>query len=298
MARRTYKRRSKSPARSVTRAAAAKTARAAKVSLSRSAAVAQTAQKALNLARRNKVRAFGSKQLKHEILPHNLFIYRERPACLCLTTPFADQYVVQCADNTTAGPPGLSDVLKFEKPSETAAEAVYNQWAQCNDDDINGEFKLNYSIYKFHLKATTSSASATFRIDFVRPYRATRTTTDANYQLPDSLTDWRYMLQDNQICPMKWKKVRKPLFMKLDRQDNTTQEEVFKTLYINHGHVKMNPIYHNPAVAKTSHSVDVPPSKQVWMVISTSQAQADAANKVDLHISRVVCWNDRAGHAA
>lgn len=273
------------------RTVAQKTARAARQSLSRRQAVAKTAQTALRLAKRATARSFGSTQLNLQHLEHNLTVKASEPHCIFVPTPTVGAVNQVLASKVVSGARVTTPVAQWQHPTPPAG-AIYDQWKESNDDSINGEYKLLYSKYRFSF-SNASNRQCRYRIDFIRPYRTTRPTTGSNYLLPDSLGDLQFLATNQHLNPFKYKMVRKPLFITVNPEDGITSENVYRTVYL--------PSYtvYNPTYEATNRTdLDIPITKQVWMIISNDVPDSLSSNLPSLQISRVVAWRDGAGHAA
>lgn len=267
-----------------------KTARAARTHVSRKQAVASTAQKALRLARRNASRAFGSKQMNIQETEHNLTVRASEPHILFVPTPTVGTANQILASKIVSGARVVTPVAQWVHPTPPAG-AVFDQWKECNASAVNGEYKLLYSKYRFAF-SNAGNRQCRYRIDFLRPARAMRPTSGSNNLLPDSLGNLQRLVIDQHLCPYKYKMVRKPVFITVNPEDGITSENVYKTLYLPSG-IVYNPTYEAP----TRTDLDIPVTKQLWMVISNDVPDG-LSSTPSMSISRIVAWRDGAGHAS
>lgn len=268
-----------------------KTARAARQGLSRRQAVAKTAQKALKLARRVQNRAYGSRQLNLQQTEHNLTVRQSEPHAIFVPTPTVGTANQVLASKIVSGQRVTTPVAQWVHPTPPGG-AKHDQWADSNDDAINGEYKLLWSKYTFKF-SNASNRQCRYRIDFIRPARAMRPTTASEQLLPDSLGDLQKLVGERQLNPYKYKTVRKPIFVTVNPEDGITSENVYKTIYLPSG-VVYNPTYDVP----TRTDLDIPVSKQIWMILSSDVPDSVSSNVPSMAITRVVAWRDGAGHAA
>lgn len=268
-----------------------KTARAARATLSRSQAVAKTAQKALRLAKTNRTKLYGSKQLNLQETEHTVVVKKTEPHCLQIMCPITGTGggIWKSSDEPVVGRTStIATSFKYPTPKD---DGKYDQWKSCNGDAINGQYKLLWQKYRFKFECP-SNRQARFRIDFIRPYRAIRSSSADDCLLPDALGDMQSLVGQQMLNPFKWKHVRKSMFINVNPENELTGEEVYRTVFLPSG-IVYNPTYE----ASNRPDLDIPLSKQIWMVIS-SDTEDGTSNPPGMTIQRVVAWRDHHGHAA
>lgn len=304
---RTYTRGTRRP---YSRTAAAKTlqratrARLARLRSKRS--TAYVARRALSLARYNNKLAYGSYQTNLQCFSvSHLSVNELKPVCFNITTPFYREPIFQYLPS---GPTSYEaqqaatwtrpTLGQLTGPGTTGSgEDAWNQWGDCNDDVLNGKYKLLSQKFEFHFWV---SQAAKFRIDFVAPRRITRVTAPAtgtghNQMMPDCLGSFsRIMGQNNMINPLYWKHVRKPLFLTVAPANDLSTPHSQKTVYFKHNLV-VNPITNT---STTYPSAKIPVHQQVWCVISTDFSETPTTGLPQVAMKRHVSWRDGAGHAS
>lgn len=230
-------------------------------------------------------------------------------------TPVVNEPVYQyLPDPSTPANYTLQTPTEFLHPSITQLTGAgptgtgfepWSQWSSCNDDTINGKYKLLSSklTFRFQIRDDQQNkADARIRIDFVKPKwnRLFRVLTNAtpqdgeNHMLPDSLGSFTGLLgPNNQINPMYWKYVRKPVYMRVAPGNNLTTDQIQKTIRMTHNDV-LNPLDQVPDYAPYTK---IAVNKQVWCVISCD-TDSSSMIKPECQVTRVVSWRDMRGHAA
>jgi len=140
--------------RPYSRVAAAKTlqratrARLAKLRSKRS--TYSVARRALSLARHNNQLAYGSWQSNLHHFQAPVYLNALTPVCFNLTTPTLTEPVFQylpsgptAYETQVAQNFGQPSITQLTGPGPTGlGNPAWNQWADCNDDVLNGKYKL------------------------------------------------------------------------------------------------------------------------------------------------------------
>lgn len=270
------------------------------------------ASKALALAKRNNKLAYGSYQIQLQHTERTFKLTNAQPCCFMMTTPFNTQPIYQFKFNTGSGQYEVNPVTNLAHPSLVQltgglGEQGRNYWRDCNDDKLNGKYKLLWTKLEIRLSARSEDQKkipCRLRVDFVKPkwnrvmqQAESSTGTQRNLQLPASLGSFgRIMTDSNHINPMYWNRVGKPCFLNIHAGVNETNlDYVVKTCFFKQNMV-INPKYQGSGYEAYEN---VPLNKQIWAVISTDiENLTPDDNLPDVSIKRIFAWRDGAGHAA
>lgn len=270
------------------------------------------ASKALALAKRNNKLAYGSYQIQLQHTARPFTLTNSQPCCFNMTTPFNTQPVYQFKFNGSTGQYQVDPITQLEHPNLVQltgglGEQGRNFWRDCNDDRLNGKYKLLWTKLEIRLSARTAEQKLVpcrLRIDFIKPkwnrtmQQAESTTgTIRNLQLPSALGSFgRIMTDSNHINPMYWNRVGKPCFLNIHPGVNDTNlDYVVKTCFFRQNMV-INPKYQGSGYEAYEN---IPLNKQIWAVISTDiESLTPEDNLPNVTIKRIFAWRDGAGHAA
>ena len=275
------------------------------------------ATKALALARRNSTKLYGRYQVNLQHWRGGITFNEKTPICFHMMTPAVQEPVFRYQP-TTANPAyyEVGVPVSWAYPSLTqltgagpagAGFLPWSQWSSANDDFINqGKYLLMYTKLTFRI--AFKGGNGRFRIDFVKPkwnrilreIQTSNAQNGENHQLPDALGSFTSLLgPSNEINPMYFRKVRKPIYMRCAPDNNLTTPEIQKTVYIKHNKV-LNPI----EVADTGiyPYAKISVTNQVWCIISTDveapTAQTPNVPQPEIVCTRIVGWRDLSGSAA
>lgn len=323
--RRTYTRRP----RTIVRRSTKRTYRKKAPYRGRKPSTAMMARKAYSLALYNQKVARGSYQTNLQLTSRQLVVTGFTPALFHVVTPTSTEKIWQFLPVSAGSPTYAAQaVSSFEKPSLAqltnagGGQGVdgWNQWADANDDVLNGKYYLQTINYTFTVTTNAAMPQAVrYRIDFVKPntkrgFRAIAAgqmvgLNARNLRLPDCLGSFNGLLfENNRVNPMYFNFVRKPVYFTVRPQqlhDQAGTLTATSSVVQKHIKLKINQVY-NPrdlgttAIDKANSYLSIPEARQMWCVISSDAPgnMNDPTNAPIMAVTRQFSWRDRAGHAA
>ena len=248
---------------------------------------------------------------------------RKQPMCFaanCFASPIpsggsAADYpdIWKCKGDLTPGSAGRFAIWQ-NSTGQQGIPDKFNTWSGCNDDEVSHNIYQPLSAsyrFSFNMDMKPSDEDVYIRIDVLKPRKVLRTSTDHEYNLPQSLPGFAYLAENamvnrnrinttywgNYQVKTKWIKMSATKDLQADSDRKVTRRAGFN--------LKFNQILKPDLdqLGTTGHQwyLNTQVKHQVWVVISTSH-DIYATNPSTpwgahdtMQIERRIAWRDQHG---